>query len=297
MNNAVSQTLGLTLALGLVAGANAQELMPDHDASRRERLDYTGGRLRTADGFQVESAATPGLFGSVVNMTFDAAGRPLLALEGDGLAVLEDGDGNGVYDRRIDFAPQVETAHGLYVMGPGDLLVHANGDGRLAEAAGVEGEVRSSGAVEDTGLYRLRDTDGDDRVDKIERIARATGRIQEHGPHTIARGPDGALYLLYGNYSGPDVAFGGVVGAARTPGGPAPCRASSIRGATPTACARRAARSTGSTWRRTPGNGCPAGCATRSIWRSGRPARCSPTRPTWSGTAACPGSARPASFT
>ncbi len=205
MNNAVSQTLGLTLALGLVAGANAQELMPDHDASRRERLDYTGGRLRTADGFQVESAATPGLFGSVVNMTFDAAGRPLLALEGDGLAVLEDGDGNGVYDRRIDFAPQVETAHGLYVMGPGDLLVHANGDGRLAEAAGVEGEVRSSGAVEDTGLYRLRDTDGDDRVDKIERIARATGRIQEHGPHTIARGPDGALYLLYGNYSGPDV--------------------------------------------------------------------------------------------
>ncbi len=179
--------------------------MPDHDASRRERLDYAGGRFRTAAGFAVETAAEPGLFGSVVNMTFDASGRPLLALEGEGLALLEDTDGDGVHDRRIDFAPQVETAHGLYVMGPGDVLVHANGGGRLAAAVGVEGRTGRDGAVEDTGLYRLRDTDGDDRVDDVERIAPANGRIQEHGPHTIAAGPDGALYVLYGNFSSPDV--------------------------------------------------------------------------------------------
>ena len=211
MKNAVSQTLGLALAFCLApalgAGANAQELMPDHDASRRERLDYAGERFRTPDGFAVESAAAAGLFGSVVNMTFDAAGRPLLALEGEGLALLEDGDGDGLYDRRIDFAPQVDTAHGLHVLGPGDLLVHANGRGRLAEAAGVEGRRGSGGSVEDTGLYRLRDTDGDDLVDAVELIAPANGRIQEHGPHTIARGPDGGLYVLYGNYSSPEVAL------------------------------------------------------------------------------------------
>ena len=193
------------LVFGLVAAAAAQELMPDHDASRRERLDYTGERFRTPEGFTVEPAAVPGLFGSVVNMTFDAAGRPLLALEGEGLALLEDTNGDGLYDRRIDFAPQVETAHGLYVNGPGDVLVHANGGGRLAAAAGVEGKATSGGTVEDTGLYRLRDTDGDDRVDAVERIAPANGRIQEHGPHTITRGPDGALYVLYGNFSSPEV--------------------------------------------------------------------------------------------
>ncbi len=202
---ALPRLVRLPLVLVLAAPVGAQELMPDHDGSRLERLDFAGERFRTADGFAVETAAAVDLFGSVVNMTFDARGRPLLALEGEGLALLEDDDGDGLFDRRIDFAPQVSTAHGILVLGRGDVLVHANGGGRLAAAAGTDGRPGRNGAVDDTGLYRLRDTDGDDRVDEVRQIVAANGRIQEHGPHTIARGPDGALYLLYGNFSSPDV--------------------------------------------------------------------------------------------
>jgi putative heme-binding domain-containing protein len=52
-----------------------------------------------------------------------------------------------------------------------------------------------------TGLYRLSDTDGDDRLDRMEqlRIFQGDG---EHGPHAVLLGPDGkSLYLIAGNFT------------------------------------------------------------------------------------------------
>lgn len=165
----------------------SRQLMPDFDATRTERLAYDGDRFRVPEGFRVEQVASNELVGSVVNFTFDPAGRPLLARDGKGLVILEDRDQDGLLEHLIELGSEIETAHGLYYLGPGDLLVQADGP------------------AEGAGLYRLRDDDGDDRIDRVELIMGSTGKIQEHGPHTIARGPEGKLYTLYGNHAGPDI--------------------------------------------------------------------------------------------
>ena len=50
------------------------------------------------------------------------------------------------------------------------------------------------------GLHRLRDSDGDGRLDFKTLLARY-GPPSEHGAHGIRVGPDGMLYLIHGNYT------------------------------------------------------------------------------------------------
>ncbi|MBL9151347.1 MAG: c-type cytochrome [Verrucomicrobiales bacterium] len=50
------------------------------------------------------------------------------------------------------------------------------------------------------GLYRLRDTNGDDRYDSKELLRKFEEQGGEHGPHAILPGPDGkSLYVVVGN--------------------------------------------------------------------------------------------------
>ncbi len=57
-----------------------------------------------------------------------------------------------------------------------------------------------------SGIYRLKDTDGDGELDNIEMLLKLDG-AGEHGPHNFAVGPSGKdLYFLAGNHvSIPDV--------------------------------------------------------------------------------------------
>jgi putative membrane-bound dehydrogenase-like protein len=172
-----------------VAGAEQQGdelLIPDLDRTRTERLGVLGGRFVTPPGFSVEEVASDELVGSIVNMTFDHRGRPALSGEGTGIKLLIDRDSDGRYDTVRMFSDAIQTAHGMLYIGPGDLLVNSEG-------------------LDGPGLYRLTDTDGDDRADLVSLIAPSTAEIQEHGPHTILRGPDGFYYVLYGNHAHPDV--------------------------------------------------------------------------------------------
>jgi putative heme-binding domain-containing protein len=164
--------------------AEEELLMPDFDANRSEKLGVGGDRFRVPEGFVVEEVASHDLIGSVINMTFDPKGRPALAAEKEGIWLLTDTDGDGVYDAKHNYCNEVSTTMGLYYLGDGDLLVHANGP-------------------QGPALYRLLDRDGDDVAEEVVRIQRSDGGMGEHGPHSIVRGPDGYLHIMYGNHAHP----------------------------------------------------------------------------------------------
>jgi putative heme-binding domain-containing protein len=62
-----------------------------------------------------------------------------------------------------------------------------------------------------SGLYRVRDTDGDDRLDRVDLLREIRGN-GEHGPHAVVAGPDGkSLYVVAGNATRPMEISGSLV--------------------------------------------------------------------------------------
>ena len=55
-------------------------------------------------------------------------------------------------------------------------------------------------AGNNSGLYRLRSTDGGDTFGKVERLGKINGG-GEHGPHAVVLGPDKMLYVVAGNFT------------------------------------------------------------------------------------------------
>src|SRR6185369_1719777 len=53
-------------------------------------------------------------------------------------------------------------------------------------------------ANESKGLYRLRDTDGDDRFDEVKLLYASAGSAG-HGRNGLALGPDGMIYSIHGD--------------------------------------------------------------------------------------------------
>ncbi|MEK9986108.1 MAG: heme-binding protein, partial [Opitutae bacterium] len=53
-----------------------------------------------------------------------------------------------------------------------------------------------------SGLYRVTDSNGDDRLDKVELLREMTAR-GDHGIHAILPGPENTMYLITGNNTTP----------------------------------------------------------------------------------------------
>ncbi len=141
------------------------------------------GPYQVPRGFVVEEVARPELVGSLIQVTFDAQGRPVVSKERSHPTRLVDTDGDGVFDAEQIVSDQVENCQGIWFDGP---TLYANCTNPNDGAA---------------YLFRLPDDDGDGVADSRELIVRYTGNIGEHGPHDIRRSPDGLPTVMLGNHT------------------------------------------------------------------------------------------------
>ena len=131
-----------------------------------DRVAFGGGdgssRFKVADGFAIETVASPSVTGSAISFTFDHKARPVVGVERQPIARLDDADGDGTYEGRTIIAPALINCQGLsFIKG----ALYAVGDG-------------PKGA----GLYRLTDADGDGIFTDVTLIREGVGGMGEHGP-------------------------------------------------------------------------------------------------------------------
>ena len=148
-------------------------------------------QIKLLPGFKAELLySVPRDQGSWVSMTFDNKGRIITSHERGALyRVTPPKDGEALAVEKLE-APTVRV-NGVEVdIGAAQGLLHAFDSLYVMINRGNY-----------SGLYRLRDTDGDDRYDKAELLKKLEGS-GEHGPHAIALSPDGkSLYVVAGNFT------------------------------------------------------------------------------------------------
>ncbi len=143
-----------------------------------------GAKVRLPDGFRSELiySVPRARQGSWVALTFDDRGRAITS------------DENGAL-YRVELPEAGAAARAVRLPIDGAELGEAQG---LLHAFGALYVSVSRSHRYPSGLYRLRDTTGDDRFDQLS-LLRAFEGEGEHGPHALLEGPDGMLYLFAGD--------------------------------------------------------------------------------------------------
>jgi putative heme-binding domain-containing protein len=121
--------------------------------------------------------------GSWVSLTTDPEGRLIASDQGDkGLVRISPAPLDGSGDTIVEKIPVPLTAAQGLLWAFDSLYVVCNGG-------------------PGSGLYRVTDTDGDDTLDKVDKL-RAFPGGGEHGPHNIVLSPDGTrLFIVCGNHT------------------------------------------------------------------------------------------------
>ncbi|HTQ38376.1 MAG TPA: HEAT repeat domain-containing protein [Pirellulales bacterium] len=139
------------------------------------------GRFETLPEFRVETVLSPEDTGSLLTMTFDEFGDILASKEGSGILLFHEINHSGKFEKPVVYADQITNCQGLLALNG---QVFAVGKGPVG-----------------LGLYRLSDSNGDRRADKVDTLLKFTGDSVEHGPHGVALGLDGLLYVMLGNHT------------------------------------------------------------------------------------------------
>jgi putative heme-binding domain-containing protein len=204
--------LGLLFIFNLsLTGCRSERPAPP--ALQPQAVPVAGGQkaeFRVPEGFVVEQVASAEQTGSIVNLTFDSKGRPVLSRERGPVVILEDQNNDGKFETVKNFTEEVTNCQGLLFVGTS---LYAVGDvfseeqkralqqqARQSPSPGQQAQEAPKGV---TGLYRVDDNNGDDAGDAVKLIGKVKGGMGEHGPHAVFVGPDGMLYFDIGNHAWP----------------------------------------------------------------------------------------------
>lgn len=194
----LSFLLGFLIGLPLAIRSFAADNAPARPKKKPQATGIVAGenratpveRIKAAKGFKVELlySVPSAEQGSWVNLCLDNKGRILASDQYGGLyRFAAPATGQPLDPKNIEKVPaEIRAINGM--VWAFDALYVAVND--------YEKKI-------DSGLYRITDSDGDDRLDKVE-LLRAMEARGDHGVHAIVPTPDGkALYLITGNGTKP----------------------------------------------------------------------------------------------
>jgi len=141
----------------------------------------TGQRFTVEDDFEVQRVLDGEVTGSVIAMAFNEFGQVVASREGGPLVLLYDDDGDQLFDKSRVICEKVQSCQGILCLN-GNVFVTGEGP-------------------EGTGLYRLSDKNRDGTLENVKLLLKFEGEMGEHGPHGVALGPDGLIYVVAGNHT------------------------------------------------------------------------------------------------
>jgi len=185
MRNFLSLLVLAVLFLAKTAALVADEAPNATEDQAARNADLLGvANIKVAKDFKIELLYTVPRKpeGSWVSMCIDPKGRLIVSDQNGGLyrVTLPEAGGGTAKTEKINLSSGF--AHGL--LWAFDSLYVAVDEGKQAH-----------------GIYRIRDTNGDDQLDQIE-LLRKVEASGEHGIHSLVLAPDGkSIYVVIGNNS------------------------------------------------------------------------------------------------